>query len=90
MKKTLSLVLSLVIAVFVISCSKPKQLTPEIFITIQNEVLTGDQTEAAKENAAKKQGFSAKDYDEFEKKVDGDAALKAKVGELRLKQNSTK
>jgi hypothetical protein len=90
MKKTLSLVLCFAISAFVLFCSKPKQLTPEIFITIQNEVLTGDQTETAKENAAKTQGFSAKEYDEFEKKIDSDAALKAKVGELRLKQNSVK
>jgi hypothetical protein len=90
MKKTLSIALTLSVSAFFLYCSKPKQITPEIFITIQNEVLAGDQSDTAKENAAKKQGFTAKDYDDFEKKIDSDNALKEKVGKLRLEQNKGK
>jgi hypothetical protein len=90
MKKTLSIALTLSVSAFVLYCSKPKQITPEIFITIQNEVLAGDQSDTAKENAAKKQGFTAKEYDDFEKKIDSDNALKEKVGKLRLEQNKGK
>jgi len=90
MKKLLTANLIIIFCIFAFFCSKPTQITPEIFIGIQNELLSSDQTDAAKETAAKKFGFTAKDYDDFEKKIESDPDMKAKVGELRLKQSVKK
>jgi hypothetical protein len=92
MKKVLTVNLILIFSVFAFFCTKPApaQITPEIFIGIQNELLSSDQSDAAKETAAKKFGFTAKDYDEFDKKIESNPDLKAKVGEIRLKQSDKK
>jgi hypothetical protein len=85
MKKLFFAILISLIPALIISCSKSKQMTPEDFIKIQNDFLSSDQTERSKETVSHKYGFSAKDYDDYDKKVESDAALKAKLGELRLK-----
>ncbi len=67
-----------------VSC-KPKTMTPEDFIKIENEVLNTDLKPESKEAIAKKYGFTLQQYSEFEQKVESDPDLKAKVGEIRLK-----
>lgn len=83
--KRISVIIAVCMLLFAFSCTKSKQMTPEDFIKIQNDYLASDQTEEAKESSAKKYGFSAKQYDEFESKVESDIELKTKVGEIRLK-----
>ena len=84
MKKLAALIFSFTL-VAVMACSKTKGMTPEDFINIQTEYFAGDQTEESKEIISKKYGFSAKQYNEFEEKVESDADLKTKVGKIRLK-----
>ncbi len=75
----------LIAAIFIVSC-KPveKAMSAEDFLKIENEVLATDLKPESKEAAAKKYGYTLKDYTDFEEKVEKDPALKAKVGELRL------
>lgn len=90
MKKLFLSILISLIPMLIISCSKTKQMTPEDFISIQNDFLSSDQTESSKETISHKYGFTTKDYDDYDKKVESDAALKAKLGELRLKISTEK
>jgi hypothetical protein len=60
-------------------------MSPEDFINIQTEYFAGDQTEESKEIIAKKYGYSAKQYTDFEEKVESDSDLKTQVGKIRLK-----
>jgi|APHig6443718053_1056840.scaffolds.fasta_scaffold14619_2 hypothetical protein len=84
MKRIIPIIAVCVLA-FVFSCTKSKPMAPEDFIKIQTDYLSSDQTEEAKEASAKKFGFTAKQYDEFEEKVESDIELKTKVGEIRIK-----
>lgn len=83
MKRIIIVAITLFVAVL-FACGTNKTMTPENFIQIQDEFIASDQTEEVKEQIAKKYGFSAKQYDEFEAKVESDADLKAKLGEIRL------
>lgn len=62
-----------------------KEMTPEMFITIENEILNTDLTPDSKEAVAKKYNFTLKQFEDYSQKVDKDPALKAKVGDVRLK-----
>jgi hypothetical protein len=84
MKKYIALLISLSL-VLVLACSKTKSMTPEDFINIQTEYFASDQTDESKEIISKKYGFSAKQYNDFEEKVESDTELKTKVGKIRLK-----
>jgi hypothetical protein len=84
MIKITSLLFSFVL-ITAISCSKTRSMSPEDFINIQTEYFAGDQTEESKETIAKKYGYSAKQYNDFEEKVESDSDLKTEVGKIRLK-----
>jgi hypothetical protein len=75
----------MIIALFMVSC-KPsaKEMTPEDFIKIENEVLSTDNTPEAKERVAEKYGYTLEQYTDFENQVETDPELKNKLGELRL------
>jgi hypothetical protein len=74
-------------SVLVFSC-KPgeKEMTPENFLKIDTEILSTDLTLESKEAVAKKYGYTLKQYNDFEEKVEKDPALKTKIGEIRLGQ----
>ncbi|MBN2041756.1 MAG: hypothetical protein JW864_17095 [Spirochaetes bacterium] len=75
----------LIVALCVISCkNEPKVMTPEDFIKIENEVLNTDLTPESKEKIAEKYGFTLKQFEEFEERVEMDPELKKKVGEAQL------
>jgi hypothetical protein len=84
MKKITVLIFSLALLA-AIACSKTKSMSPEDFINIQTEFFASDQTDESKEIIAKKYGYSAKQYNDFEEKVESDADLKTQVGKIRLK-----
>jgi hypothetical protein len=90
MKKLFLAMIISIIPALIISCSKTKQMTPDDFINIQNDFLSSDQTETSKETISHKYGFTAADYDDYDKKVESDTALKAKLGEIRLKNSPDK
>jgi hypothetical protein len=70
-------------ACLLVAC-KPKLMTPEDFIKIENEVLSTDLKPESKEAIAKKYGFTYKQYADFEESLEKDPELKTKVGEIRL------
>lgn len=75
----------LIIALSVISCKKEmKVMTPEDFLKIENEVLNSDLTPESKEKISEKFGYTLKQYEEFEKRVEAEPELKKEVGEARL------
>lgn len=78
------IILPLLAVLFVISCKDSKKMTPEDFLQIQNEIFSTDLTPEAKENIAKKYGYTLKQYRDFEENLENDPELKAKVGEIRL------
>jgi hypothetical protein len=72
--------------IFIASCiPSKKEMTPEDFITIENEILNTDLTPDSKEAIAKKYNYTLKQYEDYSQKVEKDPALKAKVGDVRLK-----
>lgn len=78
-------VIVLLASALVVSCKPAKDLSPEEFIKMENEVLSTDLTPESKEAVAKKYGYSLKQYDDYADKIAKDPAMKAKVGEIRLK-----
>ncbi len=80
-----ALLIIITAALFIISC-KPseKVMTAEDFLKIDTEILSTDLTLESKEKVAEKYGFTLKQYNDFEEKVEKDTALKTKVGEIRL------
>lgn len=87
MKYIKTLIILVLAAALFLSC-KPaaqKEMTPELFLQIQNEVLASDLTQASKEAISQKYGFTLQQYTDYEKLVETDEELKAKLGEARLK-----
>lgn len=91
MKYIKTLIILLIAAALFISC-KPaaKELTPELFLQIENEVLSSDLTPEAKEAIAEKNGITLQQYTDYEKQIETSEELKAKVGEARLKMQQGK
>lgn len=85
MKSIITIMVVLVAAIFFVSC-KPaeKAMTAEEFLKIENEVLATDLKPESKEAVVKKYGYTLKVYTDFEEKIEKDAELKKKVGEIRL------
>ena len=85
MKPIMTILVILVAAIFFVSC-KPaeKAMTAEEFLKIENEVLATDLKPESKEAVVKKFGYTLKAYTDFEEKIEKDAELKKKVGEIRL------
>lgn len=70
-----------------LSCNKaPKDMTPEDFLKIDNEILNTDLTPEAKEAVTKKYDYSLKQFEDFAQRVEKDPELKAKIGEMRLQK----
>jgi hypothetical protein len=70
------------------SCKQsPKEITPELFLEIENKILSTDLTPSAKEEILDKYGLTLKDYTDYEEKIESDPEVKAKMGEIRLKSN---
>jgi len=75
----------------VISCKqKATEITPEIFIQMENDVLKTDLTPKATEEVADKYGFTLKQYRDYESLVESDMKLKEKIGEIRLNETKRK
>ena len=68
------------------SCSKISgEMTPEEFLKIENEIFATDLTPESKEAIVKKYNYTLKQYEDFSQKVESNPELKAKIGEIRLK-----
>ncbi len=84
--KFLNLILVLLIASsLVISCKKSnKELTPDLFIQIENEILKTDLTPTSVEKIVENYGVTLKQFRDYEEKVETEPGLKEKIGEIRL------
>lgn len=76
-------VIIVAIALVLTGCKKTT-ITPELFVTIQNEILDSDMQQSTKESIVAKYGITLQQYEEYEKKVESDPELKALVGKERL------
>jgi hypothetical protein len=80
------MLIALVAFALVSSCSKISgQMTPEDFLKIQSEVFSTDLTPESTEAIVKKYNYTLKQYEDFSQKVESDPDLKAKIGEIKLK-----
>ncbi len=69
----------------IISCkSKSKEITPELFIEIENKVLKTDHSPKAIEKVVEEYGLTLTQFRKYEEKVESDLKLKEKIGEIRL------
>ncbi len=86
MKNALFIVIMLVIAISISSCKMTgREMTPQDFLKIEDEIATTDLTPEAKEKVTKKYGYSLEQYQSFEEKVRSDKKLQEELGEIRLK-----
>ncbi len=87
--KLLKVVCVVFIAVFmIVSCKQSsKEITPELFLEIENKILSTDLTPQSKEAILEQYGLTLKEYTDFEQRVESDPALKAEVGAVRLKMS---
>jgi hypothetical protein len=78
---------ALLLFCLLMSC-KPaqKEMTPELFLTIENEILATDLTPESKEAVLKKYNLTLKQFEDYAQKVENDPALKEQIGEIRLKK----
>ncbi|MCP4135488.1 MAG: hypothetical protein GY754_31255 [bacterium] len=83
-------ILSVLLIAFalVISCKQSKkEMTPEDFMKIDDEVIATDQKPDSVEKITKQYGYTLKQYNDFKEKMEKDPKLKEKLGDLRLKGN---
>jgi hypothetical protein len=74
----------------VLSCKKTKEITPEEFLKMEDEVNTTDRKPQTIENIAKKYGFTLLQYTKYEEKVNSDVKLKEQLGSIRLRLKQPK
>lgn len=86
MRNVFFIALMLVIALSASSCKMTsREMTPQDFLKIEDEIATTDLTPEAKEKVAKKYGYTLGQYQSFEEKVRSDKKLQEELGEIRLK-----
>jgi len=86
MKKLSLIALMLAIAVAIGSCKMTgREMTPQDFLKIEDEIATTDLTPEAKEKVAKKYGYTLEQYQSFEEKARTDKKLQEELGAIRLK-----
>ncbi len=77
----------------IVSCAKkPKEMTPEDFVKIENEINLPDpdlNPEKAKEVTAK-YGYTVDQFKAFSAKKEKDPKVKEQLGEILMKQDSKK
>ncbi|MCX7678734.1 MAG: hypothetical protein N2316_05895 [Spirochaetes bacterium] len=84
-KKLIALVLVGSIAM-TFSCKKAsREMTPEDFLKIEDEIALTDLTPESKEQVVKKYGYTLEQYQSFEEKVRTDKKLQEELGTIRLK-----
>lgn len=78
-------------AVIALSC-KPssRDITPDDFLKMENEVIRTDLSSQSKEAIAKKYGYSLDQYLKFEERAKTDEKLKEQLGIIRLKSTKIK
>lgn len=86
MRNVSFIALMLAVVVAIGSCKMTgREMTPQDFLKIEDEIATTDLTPEAKEKVAKKYGYSLEQYQSFEEKVRSDKKLQEELGEIRLK-----
>ena len=82
------LVILLIATSLIVSCKKShKELNPELFIEIENEILKTDLTPKTIEKIVEGYGITLKQFREYEERVETDPKLKEQIGEIRLNQH---
>ncbi|TFH41311.1 MAG: hypothetical protein E4G96_05770 [Chrysiogenales bacterium] len=80
----------LLASVLAVSCKMKKDMTLEDYAKMEIEVNLPDPEldKARVEEVAKKYGYTYRQYREFFDRVQADAGLREKLGEIRLKEHS--
>lgn len=85
MKYLKALTVIFMVSALIVSCKQqPKEITPELFLELENKILSTDLTPESKEKILDSYGITLKQYNDYEDKVNSDLELKEKIGELRL------
>jgi hypothetical protein len=84
MKFIYTFLLIITLAANFVACS-PKEMTPEVFIKMEDEFLASERTEEEKIKISKKYGFNAEQFDAYSMKVETDDKLKEELGAIRLR-----
>jgi hypothetical protein len=64
------------------------KITPRLFLKIETKILESDMKEETRNRIIRNHGLSVEQYNRYQKKVDTDPKLKAKLGKLRMKMYS--
>ena len=70
---------------FPAACTK-KEMTPEVFLQIEDAISATDMTPESKARITGKAGFTPDQYKEFSERAKTDKKIIEKLGILRLKQ----
>lgn len=85
-EKIIIIVILAVCVLFPAACRK-KEMTPELFLQIEDEISTTDLTPESKARVTNKFGFTTLQYQEFIERAKTDKKIMEKLGILRLKQH---
>ncbi len=83
------LIMSIILVTFIaqLDC-KAKNITPQLFLQIETRILESDMKEETRNRIIRKHGVSVDQYNRYQKKIENDPQLKAKLGKLRMKMYS--
>ncbi len=65
-----------------------KNITPQLYLKIETRILESDMKEETRNRIIRKHGVSIDQYNRYQKKIENDPQLKAKLGKLRMKMYS--
>jgi len=65
-----------------------KNITPQLYLKIETRILESDMKEETRNLIIRKHGVSVDQYNRYQKKIENDPQLKARLGKLRMKMYS--
>ena len=65
-----------------------KNITPQLYLQIETRILESDMKEETRNGIIRKHGVTVDQYNRYQKKIENDPQLKAKLGKLRMKMYS--
>jgi len=65
-----------------------KNITPQLYLKIETRIFESDMKEDTRNRIIRKHGVSVDQYNRYQKKIESDPQLKAKLGKLRMKMYS--
>lgn len=65
-----------------------KNITPQLYLKIETRILESDMKEETRNRIIRNHGVSVDQYNRYQKKIENDPQLKARLGKLRMKMYS--